>query len=102
VQGETKAQSLGNVAAVERALQKNTAIQYDETEQAPFFRYYDRPETYADAVEHVVWFQNARSADAQLRLVQELGLRGIGVWNIMRYFPSLWLVLHQLYSIEKT
>lgn len=102
VQGETRAQSLGNVAAVERALQKNTAIQYDETEQAPFFRYYDRPETYADAVEHVVWFQNARSADAQLRLVQELGLRGIGVWNIMRYFPSLWLILHQLYTIEKS
>ena len=52
-------------------------------------------------MEHIVWFQNARSADAQLRLVREYGLAGIGVWNIMRYFPSLWLVLHQLYTIEK-
>lgn len=101
VRGETKAQSLGNTAAVERALQKSAAIEYDDTEQAPFFRYFDRPETYSDAVEHIVWFQNARSADAQLRLVREYGLAGIGVWNIMRYFPSLWLVLHQLYTIEK-
>ncbi|MBQ8641131.1 MAG: LysM peptidoglycan-binding domain-containing protein [Clostridia bacterium] len=101
VRGETRAQSLGNVAAVERALQRNVAIEYDETDQAPFYHYFDRPETYSDAVEHVVWFQNARSADAQLRLVEELGLRGIGVWNLMRYFPALWLVLHQLYSIEK-
>lgn len=101
VAGETKAQSLGNTAAVEWALQKNTAIEYDETDQAPFYRYFDRPESYSDAVEHEVWFENARSVDAQLRLVRELGLRGIGVWNIMRYFPALWLVLHQLYSIEK-
>jgi len=101
VRGETKAQSLGNVAAVERALQRNTVIEYDEEEQAPFYTYFDRPETYSDAVEHIVWFQNARSADAQLRLVQEYGIAGIGVWNIMRYFPSLWLVLNQLYSIEK-
>ena len=101
VRGETKAQSLGNVAAVERALQKNTAIEYDTEEQAPYYYYYDRPETYSDAVQHVVWFQNARSADAQLRLVRELGLQGIGVWNIMRYFPSLWLILNSLYTIEK-
>ena len=101
IRGETRAQSLGNVAAVERALQKNTAIEYDTTAQAPYYRYFDRPETYSDAIEHIVWFQNARSADAQLRLVQEYGLGGIGVWNIMRYFPALWWVLHRLYTIQK-
>ncbi|MBR4961285.1 MAG: LysM peptidoglycan-binding domain-containing protein [Clostridia bacterium] len=101
IRGETKARSLGNTAAVEQALQRGAAIEYDETEAAPFYRYFDRPETYSDAVEHEVWFQNARSADAQLRLVREFGLGGMGVWNLMRYFPSLWLVLNSLYSIEK-
>ena len=63
--------------------------------------YFDRPQTYADAVEHIVWFENARSSEAMLRLVAEYGLTGAGVWNIMRYFPSLWLIANQLYSIRK-
>lgn len=101
VQGTTKAQSLSNVAAVARARQRNAAIQYDESAQAPFYNYFDRPQIYNDAVEHEVWFQDARSADAMLRLVEEKGLTGTSVWNIMRYFPSLWLVVNALYSIEK-
>lgn len=101
VRGETRAQSIGNTAAVERALARNAAIEYDETAQAPFYRYYDRPETYADAVEHIVWFENARSSEAMLRLVAEYGLTGAGVWNIMRYFPVLWLIANQLYTIRK-
>lgn len=101
VRGESKAQSLGNVEAVELALKKNAAIQYDEQAQAPFFTYFDRPATYSDAVEHIVWFENARSADAMLRLVNEYGMYGAGVWNLTRFFPSLWLVMNSLYSIMK-
>ena len=101
VRGETKAESLGNVAAVERALEQNAAIQYDETAQAPYFTYYDRPTTFSDAVQHIVWFQNAKSADAMLRLVREYGIEGAGVWNIMRYFPALWLIINSLYRIRK-
>lgn len=99
--GVTRARSLGNIEAVDLALEKNAAIQYDETAQAPFFTYFDRPETYSDAVEHIVWFGNARSSDAILRLVAEYGLDGMGVWNIMKFFPSLWLVLNSLYTIRK-
>lgn len=101
VRGETRAQSVGNTAAVERALERNAAIEYDETAQAPFYNYYDRPQTYADAVEHIVWFENARSADAMLRLAAEYGLTGAGVWNIMRYFPALWTIANRLYTIRK-
>ena len=101
VRGESMAQSLGNAEAVVLALEKSAAIQYDETAQAPFFTYFDRPQTYADAVEHIVWFQNAKSADAMLRLVSEYGLYGAGIWNIMRYFPALWLVANSLYTIIK-
>ena len=75
-------------------------IEYDEESEAPFFSYYDRPVTYDDAVEHVVWFENARSADAMLRLIPEYGLNGASVWNIMKYFPSLWLVMNSLFKIR--
>ncbi|MBE6542463.1 MAG: LysM peptidoglycan-binding domain-containing protein [Ruminococcaceae bacterium] len=99
--GVTRAENIGNIEAVARALERGAAIEYDETAQSPFFRYYDRPETYSDAVEHIVWFENARSSEAKLRLVSEYGLYGAGVWNIMKYYPSLWLVLNSLYEIRK-
>ncbi|MBE6625653.1 MAG: LysM peptidoglycan-binding domain-containing protein [Ruminococcaceae bacterium] len=101
VRGESKARSLGNVEAVQLALDRGVAIEYDDVAQAPYFTYYDRPETYDDAVEHIVWFGNARSSDAMLRLVSEYGLDGAGVWNIMKYFPALWSVMNSLYTIRK-
>ena len=36
-----------------------------------------------------------------LSLVAEYNLGGIGVWNVMQYFPALWLVLNQMYPIVK-
>ncbi|MBP3378943.1 MAG: LysM peptidoglycan-binding domain-containing protein [Clostridia bacterium] len=101
VRGESKARSLGNVEAVQLALDRGAAIEYDETAQSPYFTYYDRPQTYNDAVEHIVWFGNGRSSEAMLRLVSEYGLNGAGVWNIMKYFPSLWTVMNSLYTIRK-
>ena len=52
-------------------------------------------------VEHVVWFDDARSIDQKLRLLEEYTLTGGSVWNIMRYFPQLWLVLNSLYTVER-
>ncbi len=101
IRGETVAESLGNVEAVERALEKNAEIRYNTTAEAHYYTYYDRPATFRDAVEHIVWFENAKSADALLRLVNEYGMEGAGVWNIMRYFPALWLVANTLYTIRK-
>lgn len=101
VRGESKAESLSNTEAVELAGDKNASILFDETAKAPFFSYYDRPQSYSDAVEHVVWFQNARSAEAMLQLVPEYAISGGSVWNIMRYFPSLWLVANSLFNIRK-
>lgn len=102
VRGETKARSLGNVEAVERAYERGAAIEYDEVAQSPFYTYYDRPETYDDATEHIVWFENARSSEAMLRLVAEFGFEGAGVWSIMKYFPALWSVANRLYVPRKS
>lgn len=99
VQGETAAQSLSNVDAEQRAIEKNAEIQYDRTAQAPFYTYYESEN--GQPIEHIVWFENASSSDAMLRLINEYGLSGMSVWNIMRYFPSLWLVLNSLYKINK-
>lgn len=99
IKGETKAESLSNTAAVERAINKNAAIEYDAEAAAPYFGYYDRRG--GRPIEHVVWFDDAVSVDSKLRLVREKTLYGGGVWNIMNYFPQLWAVMNSLYTIKK-
>lgn len=96
VKGTTEAASLGNVEAVERAAEFGVAIQYDELSQAPFFNY-----TTPEGVNHVVWFDDARSMNAKLRLINEYGIRGGSYWNIMKFFPQNWLVANALYNIGK-
>lgn len=95
VQGQSRARSLGNVQAVEQAVQVGAPIQFDDTAQSPHYNYW------RDRAEHETWFEDARSVRAKLALAGEYRLRGVSIWNIMRYFPQLWLVLNQLYDIEK-
>lgn len=93
--GQSRARTVGNVQAVEQAIQVGAPIQYDETAQSPHYNYW------RDRAEHEVWFEDARSIRAKLALAGEYRLRGVSIWNIMRYFPQLWLVLNNLYEIEK-
>ncbi len=101
VKGMTKAKTVSNAEAVELAYDKQAEIKYDPVKAAPFFNYFDRPTSFNDAVEHVVWFENARSCDALLRLIPKFGIAGSGVWNVMKFFPELWLTANSLFNIEK-
>lgn len=92
----TAARTISNTTAVNLALREGAAIKYDEKSEAPFFNYYDD-----DGKEHVVWFEDARSIDAKLRLVNEYNLGGVSYWTIGRYFPQNWLVLRSLYDVTK-
>ncbi|MBP1756353.1 MAG: hypothetical protein H6Q59_2751 [Firmicutes bacterium] len=92
----TAAESISNQKAIERAAQYGVTIQFDETAQAPFYNY-----TTAEGVEHVVWFDDVRSMQAKLALIPELKLNGAGVWQIMNYFPGLWLVVASQYAVTK-
>ncbi len=95
IQGQTRAQSISNQRAIELAVQYGVPIQYNETAQSPFFHYTD-----AGGADHEVWFEDARSMEAKLRLIAEYGFRGAGFWNLMRPFSQVWLVLDSLYEIE--
>ncbi|SFP18524.1 spore germination protein [Oscillibacter sp. PC13] len=95
VQGVTRAQSISNQRAIELAIAYDVAIQYDEAAQSPFFHYTDAAGTI-----HEVWFEDARSLEAKLRLIAEYGFRGAGFWNLMRPFSQTWLTVASLYDIE--
>lgn len=95
VQGVTRAQSISNQRAIELALEHGIAIQFDETAQSPYFHYTD-----ASGTVHEVWFEDARSLSAKLRLIAEYGFQGGGFWNLMRPFSQTWLVTASLYDIR--
>lgn len=95
VRGSSKATTIGNVEAVQIALQNNAVIEFDELAQTPYF-YYTR-----NGLEHVVWFEDVRSLSAKFDLIDEFGLRGAGYWTVMQWFRANWELLDSRFSIVK-
>jgi spore germination protein len=89
------ARSISNAAAVEQALRVGAQIQYSTTSQAPFYTYY------SVGKQHEVWFDDARSVQAHLRLVNQYNLGGVSYWTINSFFPQNWLILDSMYNVRK-
>lgn len=87
VQGESKAVTIGNVEAVQIAINNGVEIGFDDVAQSPFILY-ER-----DGVQHEVWFEDVRSLQAKYDLIKEYSLRGFGVWQIMRLFRASWFLM---------
>ena len=92
----TSARSLTNTGAVNLAARVGAQIQFDATAQSPFFQYYD-----ASGKRHAVWFEDARSIEAKLRLANRYQLGGVSYWTVNSFFPQNWLVLESLYLVRK-
>jgi len=95
VQGSA-ARPLSNTAAIAQASDVGAAIKYDERSQAPFYNYYDR-----QGRRHEVWFDDARSIRARLRLIHDYNLGGLSYWTIDNLFRTQFLVLRAMYNIVK-
>ena len=102
ISGESKAESISNVRAVQTAEAFNAEILYDITAQSPHFNYFSSniSPLVSAANEHEVWFEDAESIRKKLELLNENNLRGGGYWNLMRQFPQNWLVLNSLFNIN--
>ena len=88
VQGQTAATVIGNNEAIEIARRTNSVILYDEPSQTPYFEYTE------NGTDHVVWFEDVRSLQGKIDLINQYNLRGLGYWNLLRYFRSNWLLLN--------
>jgi spore germination protein len=93
--GESRAQSIAPQEGIALAQRYNAEIFYDETACAPFFHYTD-----SSGQMHEVWFEDARSVEAKVRLATENRLTGVGIWNVMREAPQLYLTISGLTDIE--
>ena len=94
IKGTSKATVIGSLEAVRTAIEAGVPIQFDETAMSPFFQYEK------DGVSHEVWFEDVRSYRAKFALLPEYGLRGMGYWQIMRFFRPNWLLLKDTFLIR--
>lgn len=90
------ARSIGNYEAIAIARKYGAEIQYSEAAQSPYFRYYDTRRR-----QHEVWYEDARSYQAKLALVRQLGVRGVSIWNLMRFYQPLFTLLDGYFNIVK-
>ena len=94
IKGASKATVIGSLEAVRTAIEAGVPIQFDETAMSPFFQYEK------DGVSHEVWFEDVRSYRAKFALLPEYDLRGMGYWQIMRFFRPNWLLLKDTFLIR--
>lgn len=97
VRGETMAKSISNMEAVDIARRYGAKIMFDEKAQSPYFNYTDE-----GGRGHIVWFEDARSINAKLETAADYGFAGVSYWNIMRPFTVNWMIVNDLYNIERT
>ena len=89
------AKPLTNVAAVTLAGEVGAEIRFDPKAQAPYFRYT------REGRQHEVWFEDLRSVQAKLDLVEEFRLGGLSFWNLNALYRANFLALEHMYQIEK-
>jgi len=82
--------------AIKLAAETGSEIRFDEQTQSPTFKYYDE-----NGVQHEVWFEDARSVQEKLKLINKYGLRGASYWVLGVPFPQNWAVLDDMYTIVK-
>ncbi|MDR2889243.1 MAG: LysM peptidoglycan-binding domain-containing protein [Lachnospiraceae bacterium] len=95
VKGQSKAVTIGNVEAVQIAVQNQAEIMFDEVAMSPYFNYMK------DGATHEVWFEDVRSIQAKFKLINEYGLNGAGYWQIMQLFRTNWLLAADTFNIQK-
>lgn len=93
-EGKSTANSISIDFAIDLAREVGAIILFDEITQTPFYEY-------TIVVSYLVWFKDARSINALMQFVPTYGLKGVGLWNIMRFYASFWLVINSQYEIIK-
>lgn len=95
IRGETTATTIGNIQAVQIAIEQGVPIQFDELAHSPYFNYE------MGGIQHEVWFEDVRSIQKKFELIEEYALGGCGYWQIMRWWRANWKLLEKYFFIKK-
>jgi len=89
------ARGISYEGATRLAEEYEVPVQWDDVAKEPFFFYV------SDGEKHEVWFQNPNSLYAKMELVDDYGLRGLGLWPLAFAFPEFWAELAELFTVNK-
>jgi len=78
------------------AYRRGAVVKYDYRSESPYINYTDER-----GVQHIIWFEDARSVQAKFRMASEYGLRGVSYWELGSSFPQNWYVLDDMFQITK-
>lgn len=92
IAGESQGMAISYRAAIDLAAQYGAQITYDSLHNAVSFYFYLGDE-------YLVRFWDVRSYDVFFKLVPEFDLKGVGIWNIMQWYPQLWMCATSQYFI---
>lgn len=81
---EEKARELGYMEICEIVEKYNTRIEWDQESESPYIRYK------SNGHEHELWFENKRSIEKKIYLVNEFHLQGIVFWKLGQEDPGIW------------
>ncbi|WP_221565146.1 glycosyl hydrolase family 18 protein [Alkalihalobacillus sp. TS-13] len=96
VEGGPFAKALSVPQATRLAYTRQTEIQYDEEDQAPYYTYYDE-----NGKEHIVWFEDLRSMSAKFDLIKKLDIAGMSFWNLAFPYKPLWPLIKDRFNIKR-
>ncbi|MFZ5943079.1 MAG: glycosyl hydrolase family 18 protein [Bacillota bacterium] len=69
-----------------KAIKENKAVaQWHNQYQVPYAKY-----TKPDGSTKEIWFENARSLEEKIKLVESYGLKGVAAWRLGQEDPSIW------------
>lgn len=97
--GITKANAINLNSIIDLVKNLDLEIQFDEFSQTPYFYY--KQKAYGTTIQHVVWFIDSRTIDGLTEVFSKYSLMGTGVWNIMYFYPQIWLLISTQYDIVK-
>lgn len=94
IAGISRGQSVSYGDVIELAHELGEPILYDKNTLISYFQYVVKEE-------NIVRFRDARYFDTITELIPQDEFKGVAIWNIMRYFAQLWLIINSKFEIDK-
>lgn len=93
IAGITKASSISSTNAVNLASETGAQIEFNQANQSSYFFVSDNSSQY------FVYFHDIRGVDYALSTLINVGVNGVGIWNVMYYLAQPFFLLNTQYNI---
>ncbi|MFW5998727.1 MAG: glycosyl hydrolase family 18 protein [Halanaerobiaceae bacterium] len=80
-------QDISAKEALSLAKENEVEVNWDDSAKSSYFEYQDQNDSYE------IWFEDSKSLEYKLDLVEKYDLKGIGIWRLGNSEPEFWEVI---------